>query len=169
MEMDSQVELAPFDGRRIQELVAERGLTNVAVAAGVGAAKCSVTRWIQGQAVPEPKFLVGLARVLKVEPGDLYRVAPDRRDLTYYRIVAGYSLAQLGPLAGTSAVHLGRMEAGRRPIPEHLVPRLSELLDLDAEAFTAAVARIRRRQPGPPRRRAPRRTDRRAYMRPLAS
>ena len=165
IDADPAADPAPFNGRRMQELLAARGLTNVAVASNIGAAKCSVTRWIQGHAVPEPKFLVQLARVLKVDPGELYQVDPDRRDLTYYRIVAGYSLAQLAPMVGTSAVHLGRMEAGRRPVPEHLRPLLREHLNLDTATFNDALSRIRLRQPGPPRRRQ----QRRVFIRTLAS
>jgi transcriptional regulator with XRE-family HTH domain len=141
----------------MQELLRKNGFTNVFVADQISANKASVTRWIQGHAAPAPKFLVRLANVLNVDPGALYVVDPEQRGLAYYRVMAGYSLAQLAPLLGTSAVHLGRIESGQRPLPESLADRLRAHLKIDAATFTAALQRTRPRPPGPSRRR-PRRT-----------
>ena len=101
-----------FKHRTLARLAERKNLNNRSLAELVEANQGTVARWIKGEAVPSPSFIARLARVLDIPPGDLYQVAEAARGLAYYRVIAGYSLAQLAPKVGTSPVHLGRMEAG---------------------------------------------------------
>jgi transcriptional regulator with XRE-family HTH domain len=128
-----------FKHRTLARLVERKSLNNRTLADLVEANQGTVARWIKGEAVPSPSFIARLANVLEVPPGELYQVAETARGLAYYRVIAGYSLAQLAPKVGTSPVHLGRMEAGYSAIPEPVRQRLQELLDLDDETMTRAM------------------------------
>lgn len=128
-----------FKHRTLARLAERKNLNNRSLAELVEANQGTVARWIKGEAVPSPSFIARLARVLDIPPGDLYQVAEAARGLAYYRVIAGYSLAQLAPKVGTSPVHLGRMEAGYSAIPEHIRHRLQELLELDDETMKNAM------------------------------
>jgi transcriptional regulator with XRE-family HTH domain len=138
-----------FKFRRMQELAKKRGLSNRSLAAAVKANQGTVGRWVKGEAAPSPKFIARLAEVLEVAPSELYEVSETERNLAYYRVLAGYSLAQLAPLIGTSPVHLGRMEGGRSSIPPKVHDKLKEHLNLDEDKMAKAIRRsqTRRRQP----------------------
>lgn len=138
-----------FKYRRMQELAKKRGLTNRSLAAAVKVNQGTVGRWAKGEAAPSPKFIARLADVLQVAPSELYVVPETERNLSYYRVIAGYSLAQLAPLLDTSPVHLGRMEAGRSSIPPRVLDKLKELLNVNEDLLDKAVRRaqsIHRRQ-----------------------
>jgi transcriptional regulator with XRE-family HTH domain len=130
-----------FDYEKVANLFGTKGLTNRAVAEAVGANQITVARWAKGEAVPSPSFIARLAEALEVPPAELYKLKEAARGLAYYRVLAGYSLAQLAPKVGTSPVHLGRMEAGHSAIPDHVYERLQALLDLDDDTMQRAVQR----------------------------
>jgi transcriptional regulator with XRE-family HTH domain len=132
-----------FDYEKMASLFESKGLTNRAVAEVVGANQITVARWAKGEAVPSPSFIARLAEALEVDPAQLYKLKEAARGLAYYRVLAGYSLAQLAPKVGTSPVHLGRMEAGHSAIPDHVRERLQTLLDLDDDTMERAVHRSR--------------------------
>lgn len=130
-----------FKYRKMQDLAKKQGLTNRSLAAAVHVNQGTVSRWAKGEAAPSPKFIARLAEVLGVDPSELYVVTETARNLAYYRILAGYSLAQLAPLIGASPVHLGRMEAGRSSIPPQVRDKLKEHLNLDEELLAKAIRR----------------------------
>ncbi|RFZ63223.1 helix-turn-helix protein [Mycobacterium marinum] len=138
-----------FKYRKMSDLAKKQGMSNRSLAAAVHVNQGTVTRWAKGEAAPSPKYIARLAEVLGVDPSELYVVTETARNLAYYRVLAGYSLAQLAPLIGTSPVHLGRMEAGRSSIPPHVRDKLKERLNLDEEQLAKAVRRCRtnRRRP----------------------
>lgn len=138
-----------FKYRKMQDLAKKQGLTNRSLAAAVHVNQGTVSRWAKGEAAPSPKFIARLADVLGVDPSELYVVTETARNLAYYRVLAGYSLAQLAPLIGASPVHLGRMEAGRSSIPPLVRDRLKEHLNLDEERLAKAIRRSQthRRRP----------------------
>lgn len=140
---------AVFNFRRMQELAKKHGLSNRSLAAAVNANQGTVGRWVKGEVTPSPKFIARLAEALEVAPSDLYEVSETERNLAYFRVLAGYSLAQLAPLIGTSPVHLGRMEGGRSSIPPRVHDKLREHLNLDEDRMAKAVRRSQtsRRQP----------------------
>jgi transcriptional regulator with XRE-family HTH domain len=139
-----------FKYRKMHSLAKKRGLSNRSLAAKVHANQGTVGRWAKGEAAPSPKFIARLAEVLEVQPSELYVVSEADQNLSYYRVLAGYSLAQLAPLLGTSSVHLGRMETGRSSIPPKFLDKLRELLNIDDDTLNSAVTRSqkisRRRQ-----------------------
>jgi transcriptional regulator with XRE-family HTH domain len=137
-----------FKHRKMQTIAKKRGLTNRSIAAAVHANQGTVGRWAKGEAAPSPKFIARLAKVLEVDPSELYVVSETDRNLAYYRVLAGFSLAQLAPLIGTSPVHLGRMESGRSSIPAKVLDKLRELLNLDDDKMAKAILRsqMHRRQ-----------------------
>ncbi|MBY6388568.1 XRE family transcriptional regulator [Rhodococcus erythropolis] len=130
-----------FKYRKMQDLAKKQGLTNRSLAAAVHVNQGTVSRWAKGEAAPSPKFIARLAEVLGVDPSELYVVTETARNLAYYRVLAGYSLAQLAPLIGASPVHLGRMEAGRSSIPPQVRNKLKEHLNLDEELLAKAIRR----------------------------
>lgn len=130
-----------FKYRKMQDLAKKQGLTNRSLAAAVHVNQGTVSRWAKGEAAPSPKFIARLAEVLGVDPSELYVVTETARNLAYYRVLAGYSLAQLAPLIGASPVHLGRMEAGRSSIPPQVRDKLKEHLNLDEELLAKAIRR----------------------------
>ncbi|GAT01883.1 MULTISPECIES: helix-turn-helix domain-containing protein [Mycolicibacterium] len=138
-----------FKYRKMQELAKKQGLSNRSLAAAVKVNQGTVTRWAKGEAAPSPKSIARLATLLGVDPSELYVVTETARNLAYYRVLAGYSLAQLAPLVGTSPVHLGRMESGRSSIPPHMRDKLKEYLNLDEERLAKAIRRSQtpRRRP----------------------
>lgn len=138
-----------FKYRKMSDLAKKQGLSNRSLAAAVHVNQGTVTRWAKGEAAPSPKFIARLAQVLEVDPSELYVVTETARNLSYYRVLAGYSLAQLAPLIGTSPVHLGRMEAGRSSIPAPVRDKLKEHLNLDEERLAKAIRRSQtnRRRP----------------------
>ncbi|RFZ07566.1 helix-turn-helix protein [Mycobacterium marinum] len=138
-----------FKYRKMSDLAKKQGMSNRSLAAAVHVNQGTVTRWAKGEAAPSPKYIARLAEVLGVDPSELYVVTETARNLAYYRVLAGYSLAQLAPLIGTSPVHLGRMEAGHSSIPPHVRDKLKERLNLDEEQLAKAVRRCRtnRRRP----------------------
>lgn len=138
-----------FKYRKMQTLAKQRGLTNRSIAKAVQANQGTVGRWAKGDAAPSPKFIARLAELLEVDPSELYVVTETERNLSYYRVLAGYSLAQLAPLLGTSPVHLGRMEAGRSAISPATLDKLRQHLNLDEDKMAKAVLRsqMHRRQP----------------------
>lgn len=133
-----------FKHHTLARLVEHKSLNTRNLAELVGANPVTVARWIRGAGVPSPSFIARLADVLEVPPSDLYQVTEAASGLAYYRVIAGYSLAQLAPKVGTSPVHLGRMEAGHSAIPERVRERLQELLGLDDVTMEGAI-------PGAPR------------------
>lgn len=141
-----------FKYRRMQELVEKKGLTTRALAAAVDADRVTVRRWAAGEAEPSPRFLVRLAEALGVQPRELYTPRTGRPVLAYYRVLAGYSLAQLAPLLGTSPVHLGRMESGHAAILPHVLEGLTEHLGLSKHDLLelAKVVRIAAKNAPPP-------------------
>ncbi|MEX7470674.1 MULTISPECIES: helix-turn-helix transcriptional regulator [Mycobacteriaceae] len=138
-----------FKYRKMQQLAKKQGLTNRSLAAAVHVNQGTVSRWAKGEAAPSPKFIARLAEVLGVDPSELYVVNEAARNLAYYRVLAGYSLAQLAPLIGASPVHLGRMEAGRSSIPPQVRDKLKEHLNLDEELLANVIRRTQthRRHP----------------------
>lgn len=131
-----------FKHDRMLQLAKKRGLTNKDLAEAVQVNQGTVGRWAKGEAAPSPRFIARLAEVLKVSPSQLYVVAAESdRNLAYYRVLAGYSLAQLAPKLDTSSVHLNRMEAGRSPVPEKIVIQLCELLNLTEDQLHRAIRR----------------------------
>jgi transcriptional regulator with XRE-family HTH domain len=138
-----------FKYRKMQDLAKKQGLTNRSLAAAVHVNQGTVSRWAKGEAAPSPKFIARLAEVLGVDPSELYVVTETARNLAYYRVLAGYSLAQLAPLIGASPVHLGRMEAGRSSIPPQVRDKLKQHLNLDEERLAKAIRRSQthRRRP----------------------
>lgn len=146
MRSEAAAMLGVFKYRTMTALAEAKGLDNRGLAAKVKANHITVSRWAKGEAVPSPSFINRLARVLEVPPAELYQVTETARDLRYYRVLAGYSLAQLAPNVGTSAVHLGRMEAGHSAIPEYVHGKLQEFLELDDETMSRAVRRSTKRQ-----------------------
>ncbi|WP_457181338.1 helix-turn-helix domain-containing protein [Mycobacteroides abscessus] len=132
-----------FKYRRVVQLAAERGRTMHDLAAAVEANPGTVKRWMTGAAMPSPSFLARLAKVLKVPASTLYEVPEENRNLAYYRTLAGYSLAQLGPKLSISHVHLGRIETGAAAMPAHLVGRLQRYLELDDATMASAMERSR--------------------------
>lgn len=130
-----------FKYRKMQDLAKKQGLTNRSLAAAVHVNQGTVSRWAKGEAAPSPKFIARLAEVLGVDPSELYVVTETARNLSYYRVLAGYSLAQLAPLIGASPVHLGRMEAGHSSIPPQVRDKLKEHLNLDEERLAKAIRR----------------------------
>ncbi|GAB7065977.1 XRE family transcriptional regulator [Mycolicibacterium sp. GF69] len=138
-----------FKYRKMQDLAKKQGLTNRALAAAVDVNQGTVTRWVKGEAAPSPKYIARLAELLGVEASELYVVTETARNLAYYRILAGYSLAQLAPLIGTSPVHLGRMEAGRSSIPPQVRDKLKEHLNIDEDRLAKAIRRSQTRRRAP--------------------
>lgn len=140
---------AVFKYRKMQELAKKQGLSNRSLATAVHVNQGTVTRWAKGEAAPSPKFIARLAEVLGVDASELYVVTETARSLSYYRVLAGYSLAQLAPLIGTSPVHLGRMESGRSSIPAPVRDKLKEHLNLDEDRLAKAIRRSQthRRRP----------------------
>lgn len=130
-----------FRFHRMQELAKKQGMTNRSLACAVDVNQGTVSRWVKGEAAPSPKFIARLAQVLDIEPSELYVVSETERNLSYHRVLAGYSLAQLAPMLGTSPVHLGRMEAGRSAIPSKVYDRLKEYLHLDDDQMSKAIRR----------------------------
>jgi len=138
-----------FKYRKMIELAKKKNLGSSAIAERVGANQGTVNRWAKGVAVPSPTFIRRLADVLEVEPSELYKVAPKDQGLAYYRVLAGYSLAQLAPLVDISPVHLGRMETGNSAIPPRVCEALCTHLNIDAETIERAVRLQRPKLSGP--------------------
>lgn len=138
-----------FRYRKMQDLVKKQGLSNKSLAAAVHVNQGTVSRWAKGEAAPSPKFIARLAEVLQVDPSELYVATKTARNLAYYRVLAGYSLAQLAPLIGASPQHLGRMEAGRSSIPPQVRDKLKQHLNLDEELLAKAIrqSETHRRRP----------------------
>lgn len=132
-----------FKYRRVVQLATQHGYDVHDLAAAVEANPGTVKRWMNGAAMPSPSFLARLAKVLEVPASTLYEVPEDNRNLAYYRALAGYSLAQLGPKLSISPVHLGRIETGAAAMPAHLVDRLQRHLKLDDSTMTVAIERSR--------------------------
>lgn len=142
-----------FKHRTMTRLVKAQGLTNRSLAERVGANQSTVRRWANGDVVPSPKFIWRLADALGAATSELYQVTETGRDLAYYRVLAGYSLAQLAGKIGICSMHLGRMEAGHSPIPDYHHEPLRELLALDEETMERAVRRSQSRRTPAPRQR----------------
>lgn len=151
----SDVVKSAFDPARMIELARSRGLTQQDLAALIGANKGTISRWVKRQSEPSPRLLVRLAEALLVNPADLYRVDPERRDLAYYRVLAGYSVNALSTSLKVSNALVHRIEGGGAAVPGPMLTRLQELLDIDAQTMRAALARRTPRPPRPRRNRPP--------------
>ncbi|SLH38753.1 helix-turn-helix transcriptional regulator [Mycobacteroides abscessus] len=141
-----------FKNHRMGELADRLGYGNVELAETMGVDRGTIKRWLAGRATPSPSFLAQLADVLKVPAQELYEVPEANRNLAYYRVLAGYSLAQLAPDLGISPMHLGRIESGVAPVPNHLLDLLQRRLKLDDLTMSDAMdrsrqAKARRRPP----------------------
>lgn len=145
-----------FDPARMVELVRLRGLNQQQLAVRIGANKGTISRWVKGQSQPSPRLLVRLAEALLVSPAELYRMDPERRDLAYYRVVAGYSVNALSSSLKVSNAVVHRLEGYAAPVPPPLLARLQELLDVDEQTMQEALDRRAAGPPPPrPRRRGP--------------
>ncbi len=146
----NDMDVSAFDASRMVELAHRRGLTQQRLASLIGANKGTVSRWAKGQSRPSPRLLVRLAEALHVSPAELYRMDPERRDLAYYRVLAGYSVNALSGSLQVSNAVVHRLEGHGAPVPPALLARLQQLLDLDEQTMQEA---LNRRAAGPPPRR----------------
>ncbi len=144
----SQV-VSPFDPGRMLALAHRRGLTTQhAIAATIGVNKSTLSRWIHGQYEPSPRLLIELAHHLGVDPSELWSVDPDRRDLTYHRVVAGYSAHAFSGRMGINHMLWRRIECGDAELPRQLHATVAEALGIDDSTLCQAL----RNRPQRPRR-----------------
>ena len=147
----------------------ELGISQRALAKTLDVDKGTVIRWRQGAVEPSPRLLLDIAAALDLPPADLYRAGPQGEDLSYYRVIAGYSMNALSPRLGVSNTLLRAVERGEREPSQRMRERLRELLGLDDATLQLALGRCRPRPRRPRRSRvdlAPARLERESSSRP---
>ncbi|MBO2448669.1 XRE family transcriptional regulator [Actinomadura barringtoniae] len=116
----------------------------------LGVSRAQVWQWQDGRSVPTPHNLVELARVLEVDPYELFDADPQAPSLHDLRVRQGLSAKDLAEKAGLSyegLVH--RLDLGRGPaeVPEEVLGKLAEVLKVDVKAVRDACLRSRERRP----------------------
>lgn len=64
-------------GRRIEERLAELGMTQADLAIRLGVYQQTVSKWIKGETTPRPKRLRSIEQLLELDAGELLAVAFD--------------------------------------------------------------------------------------------
>lgn len=133
-----------------RELREQRGWSLAQLGEQIGVSRAQVWQWEDGRTVPTPQHLAELAKVLGVDPYELFDADPADPSLHDLRVRRGLSAKGLAELAGLpyeGMVH--RLDLGRGPadVPEEVVRKLAEALGVDVSQVRDACARSRDRRP----------------------
>ncbi len=123
------------------------GLTQHELARRVGAAGGErISRWELGTSEPRPSFLLQLASVLDLDPGELLALEGEVPDLRALRFEAGCSVPEVAVSVRVSKAAYQRWEAGQwRRLPGgSTLAALAATFDVSASNVSAAFDEARR-------------------------
>lgn len=127
-----------FAHERFVELLAEAGYSEIDFARIIGRSQPTVNRWGTGVGSPDPSSLKSIATALKVPPSRLWVVPPRKRNLAYYRTLAGYQTAAAARELGISPMQLWRIEKGKAKLDQDRVPQMAKLYGVSADRLQHA-------------------------------
>ena len=139
LELATLAEEASKQGRRPrlqQESAAERARRISAWESRIGA-------WERGIDTPSATYIPILARVLRVEPLELFDVDPAAPPFTALRMAAGLTLQALSEATGISYTSLHRMARGVAKVPDDAAERLAQTLGVTPAELRASIDRDR--------------------------
>ncbi len=109
----------------------------------IGAWESRIGAWERGIDTPSATYIPTLARVLRVEPLELFDVDPAAPPFTALRMAAGLTLQALSVATGISYTSLHRMVRGVSKVPDDAATRLSRVLDVTVAELRASIDRDR--------------------------
>lgn len=119
-----------FDPARLRAAREHAELTQVALAAAVGAHPSEYGEWESGRRVPRVETVAALARALQLNPLDLVAIDEDEpRTLQHLRIAAGLSQVDAAAKAGLNRTTYSMLERGE----------IIKLSSKDAASIAAAL------------------------------
>jgi DNA-binding XRE family transcriptional regulator len=135
-----------FKAAAVRPLRDGLGLSQADVAGLLGVDRGQVYQWETGRKVPTPEHLVGLAKVLQVDPYALFDADPEHPTLHDLRVRLGLSakaLAAAAELPYEAMVH--PLDVGRGPaaVSDEVVLKLANALHVEPAQARAACARSR--------------------------
>lgn len=134
-----------FSGERLKRAREAKGYTQGKLAALIDREVSSVFAWESDQRAPEPATLVGLARVLDVQPGDLLDVPREQWSLAVFRFVAGKSQREVADelRLGSQVSFFGNIENGISKLRPDIASGLAVIYDATEDELRAAWDRAR--------------------------
>lgn len=99
--------------------------------------------WERGVESPSASYIPTLARLLDLNPLDLYDIDPQAPPFTALRLAAGLTLDSLAKSTGIPYTSLHRMLRGVTELSAEAVEQLAAVLDATQEAVRAAIERDR--------------------------
>ncbi|CAM3487119.1 helix-turn-helix domain-containing protein [Tsukamurella hominis] len=133
-----------FDRDALISLYKAQGWTSAEFARQAGLNKNMISRYERGLSTPRPAYIVRLAETLGVEPATLYRVEEYDKDLSYFRIINGYSIAALSVKLGMKSNNsVVSMEMGNTELSPQMRRSLSEIFGISEAKVRQAWQRSR--------------------------
>ncbi|MBO2447923.1 helix-turn-helix transcriptional regulator [Actinomadura barringtoniae] len=116
----------------------------------IGVSRAQVWQWEDGRSVPTPHNLVELAKALQADPYELFDAdveAPSLHDLRVRRGLSAKDLAAQAGLPYEGLVHRLDLGRGAAQVPDEVLRKLADALDVNTETVRDALHRSRQRRP----------------------
>lgn len=134
--------VAGFSAARLRAALEDGGtLSPAALAAAAGTTRGSISKYLTGQAAPQPGRLLALARALGVPAGSLLDPPAVGEGLAHIRAAAGLTQAALAERSGIGVKHYEAAEAGRRALSETGIKQVAAAAGVPATRVRAAHSR----------------------------
>jgi transcriptional regulator with XRE-family HTH domain len=126
-----------FSAARAREALEVAKLSPADRARAARIAPSDVSKYLNGQAAPQPGRFVALARALDSDPARLLDDGTDDQ-LARLRVTAGLTQAELCQLTGVGTKHYEAAEAGRRRLTPDDIVRLAAALNVSGGLIQSA-------------------------------
>lgn len=125
-----------FSPARLGDALSRAGISPAALAEAAGTSPSAISKYLAGQAAPQPPRLAALASALDVPAASLLQIPERGEGLAHIRAAAGLTQAQFAEQAGIGLKRYELAELGQRPLSD------ADITQLAAAAGTT-TARIR--------------------------
>lgn len=135
-----------FSPSALSAAMRRRGAGVEDLADAIGIARQTVSRWLDGAAVPTAPLLHRAAAWLNTAVSDLAPMPEDRILMADLRVRTGLTQRSAAGQLGVEHAVIGEIERGRRTVSQSWVERLAELYELPTQTIVATWERTNTRR-----------------------
>jgi transcriptional regulator with XRE-family HTH domain len=127
-----------FSPARLGDALSRACISPAGLAEAAGTSPSDISKYLAGQAAPQPPRLAALARALDVPAASLLQIPESGEGLAHIRSAAGLTQAQLAERAGIGLKRYELAERGQRPLSHTDITQLAAAAETTAARIRAA-------------------------------